>query len=149
MPRAKTNEESVSGYFRRLFEENLEWLDLGTNDEVVARWEKDHPNQTMTDNIKASMSNAKSIMRKKHGKVKRRKGGRRKGSVAQVATATEHRGVKTRSLRNVLERLEAMVDECLHLARQQENEELASVIHTLRLARNKVVWAMGEPMATH
>jgi hypothetical protein len=146
MARIKQKDPSVSGYFRRIFEENQHWLDMGTNDEVVARWEADHPGEKMTDNIKSSMSNAKSIMRKKYGKVKRRKGGRRKGAAAAAAAvATAVKVAKPRSLMGVLEKLEGMVDDCLQLARQQNNEELTDVIRNLRLARNSVVWTMGQP----
>ena len=38
--------ETVSGYFRRVFGENPKWLTTRSNDEVLARWLKDHPGET-------------------------------------------------------------------------------------------------------
>ena len=37
--------ETISGYFRQVFKENPKWLEGRSNDEVLARWLKDHPGE--------------------------------------------------------------------------------------------------------
>ena len=41
-----------------------------------------------------------------------------------------------------LEALEEQIDECLTMARNLDREELESVIHLLRRARNEIVWKL-------
>ena len=43
---AQAKGETVSGYFRKVFEENPNWLEARSNDALLARWLKDHPDQT-------------------------------------------------------------------------------------------------------
>src|SRR6476620_9101867 len=38
--------ETISGYFRRLFEENPQWLEERSNQALLDRWLKDHPGET-------------------------------------------------------------------------------------------------------
>jgi hypothetical protein len=132
---ASAPEESVSGYFRRLFEERPELLGSGSNKELFERWLQDHPGKrTVPNRVKNILSNVKSIVRKK-----RRKAGRKKAAqptpIAQQATTLPI---------GLLEPLEERIDDCLTLARNSDRERLAEVILLLRKARNAVVWKMGE-----
>jgi hypothetical protein len=143
MAKTKAPAESTSGYFRRVFDENPAWLDAGSNEEVRHRWEQDHSNRAWTKQIAQSMSNVKSILRRKAGKIRRRR--RRKGARAGVAVTAPR--VRATSL-SVLERLEALIDQCLSMARQHGGDNgagLHGVIKHLRLARNGVVWEIGQP----
>ena len=41
---AKTKEkESLSAYFRRQFESHRDWLEAGTNADVIEQWKRDNP----------------------------------------------------------------------------------------------------------
>ena len=58
--------ESVSGYFRNVFEERPELLEAHSNDELFLRWLKDHPGEKeVPKRIKASLFNIKSVLRSK------------------------------------------------------------------------------------
>jgi hypothetical protein len=137
---------SKSGYFRELFGEHPEWLKEGSNEDVIARWERDHPNQKMTDRDRQSMANIKSQLRKKAGMVRRRKRRKGKGAAAPVEQPVLAPR-RTRSSFTVLEKLEGLIDECLSLARQQESEGMQGIMKNLRVARRGVAWEMGEPNA--
>jgi hypothetical protein len=143
MGRTKGNVESVSGYFRRLFADNPNWLQSGYNNEIRAQWHKDHPGQEWTQKIQQSMSNVKSILRKRAGIGRHKR--RRRGGVGEVSESvvTRPRGMTAAAL----ERLEGMIDQCLSMARQQngEGDTLDGVIKNLRAARNGVVWQLGQP----
>jgi hypothetical protein len=142
MARPKKDIGSTAGYFRKLFEDNPDWLKEGTNAEVIDRWKKDHPGQEVTDSVRNGLANTKSLMRKKMGIGKRRRK-RRKGAAAaaeQPAAARTRRAPYA-----VLERMEGMIDDCLTLARQQNSEGLENVVKHLRVARRQVAWEMGEP----
>src|SRR5438128_11243131 len=66
------NEETVSGYFRRLFRENPKLLRSGSNKETVERWLQDHPtDKEMPQRAKYILSNVKSVLRKKGRRKKR------------------------------------------------------------------------------
>jgi hypothetical protein len=63
--------ESVSGYFRKLFEEHPEWLQLRDNESVYQRYRQDHgvePNAF----AKQMLSMIKSMLRK--GEMTKRQG---------------------------------------------------------------------------
>jgi hypothetical protein len=131
--------ETVSGYFRRVFGENPKWLATRSNDEVLARWLKDHAGETeVPEKVRQNLSNVKSNLRKadrmKPGKPK--KESRRAEPTAAVAAAPS-KGV------HGLESLEEQIDECMTLAKNLDREGLSSVINLLRRARNEVVWIMG------
>ena len=99
MPRAKAKEtESTAGYFKRLFEENREWLNEGSNQELIDRWKKDHPGQDVTKSILNGLANTKSIMRKKLGLGKRR----RKRRKMAGATAEQPAARLTTAMRAVV-----------------------------------------------
>ena len=56
--------ENISGYFRQVFKENPKWLEGRSNDEVLARWLKDHPGEKeVPKRVKQNLSNVKSVLR--------------------------------------------------------------------------------------
>jgi len=144
---APTNQdqgESVSGYFRRIFEENPQWLDERSNDALYARWLLDHPgDKEVPERVRQNLSNIKSVLRKQG----RRKAGRPKKSTAPaqgaaVTAATPAEAPHKKGWN--LSYLEEQIDECLTLAKVLDREGLANVISLLRRARNEVVWSMGK-----
>jgi len=133
---AKSNEESVAGYFRKVFAENPKLLRGRSNKELLERWLKDHPGQKeVPAKVKANLSNVKSVLRKKG-----RKGGRPKKSAVEAAAtpAATNGGVSP------LERLEEQIDDCLSFAKSLDRRSLGHVISLLRQARNIVVWQEGK-----
>src|SRR6266850_6317938 len=77
MPKAKANAkasaETVSGYFRRLFQENPKLLDGRSNEELLGRWLKDHPGEKeVPERIKNSLANVKSVLRTRERKTARK-----------------------------------------------------------------------------
>jgi hypothetical protein len=142
MARAK-EKETLSGYFRRQFENHRDWLEAGTNADVVAQWQQDHPGESRTKKIDQTLANVKSQLRKKHGLLRRRR--RRRGRVAAAAGAGVVMQKRTRTPVAFLERLEGLIDQCLSFARSQEIDGFESVVNHLRRARNEVVWKLGQP----
>jgi hypothetical protein len=136
---ARSNEETVSGYFRKIFAENPKLLRGRSNQELLDRWLKDHPGQKeVPAKVKANLSNVKSVLRKKM-----RKGGRPKKVVdASAQSAAPVAPGDTRASR--LEQLEEQIDDCLSLAKSVDRARLAHVISLLRQARNVVVWHEGK-----
>ena len=135
--RNQAGAETVSGYFRKLFEENPKWLAERSNQALLDRWLRDHPGeQEVPVRVKQNLSNVKSVLRTK---LRRKPGRPKKESQPAAAPAdASRRGVRR------LESLEEQIDECLVLAKELDREGLASVIALLRRARNEVVWKMGE-----
>ena len=128
--------ENISGYIRRVFKENPKWIETRSNDEVLARWLKDHPGETeVPDRVKKNLSNVKSDLR---NKLRKKAGKPKKESQPAGPTAAPRSAVRG------LETLEEQLDECLTLAKNLDREGLSSVINLLRRARNEVVWKMGE-----
>jgi two-component sensor histidine kinase len=137
---AQVGAETISGYFRRLFEENPQWLEERSNQALLDRWLKDHPGQTeVPENIKNNLSNVKSTLRKT---LRKKRGRPKKTSQPVVATAAPAEAPRKSARR--LEALEEQIDDCLALAKEVDRERLADVIVLLRRARNQVVWKMGE-----
>jgi hypothetical protein len=131
--------ETVSGYFRKVFAEHPDWLDSRSNDQLFARWLKDHPGQTeVPEKVRQNLSNIKSVLRKQSRKARRPK------KVRPDARANSATAEAPRKAVRGLDALEEQIDECLTLARNLDREGLASVIGMLRRARNEVVWKMGE-----
>src|SRR5260370_333726 len=126
MAKMKGRPESVSGYFRQLFQNTPELLDHGKNDVIIAQWQKDHPGEKVTDKIKGNLANTKSIMRAKFGKVKRRRKHRKAG--IDGVTPAPH---KVRTTIAALEKMEALIDECLSVARNQHKSGLEPAIRYL------------------
>jgi hypothetical protein len=51
--KANTNGGSVASYFKAIFKENPAFLDSRSNDEILLRWLKDHPDEkTVPERIK-------------------------------------------------------------------------------------------------
>ena len=135
--------ESVSAYFRRVFDENPKWLDSRSNDQLFLRWLKDHPGEKeVPEKVRQNLSNIKSVLRKKG----RKKAGRPKKSAAPSQGPTAPAEIPQKKGWN-LGYLEEQIDECLTLAKVLDREGLQSVISLLRRARNEVVWSMGKTEA--
>jgi hypothetical protein len=131
-------DENVSGYFRKIFDENPKLLKGRSNEELLKRWLADHPGQTeVPQKVKNNLANVKSILRKKM----RKRGGRPKAGESVAAVGETAR---PRLAPRGLEALEEQIDECLDLARRLDREGLAGVIGLLRRARNGVVWMAGQ-----
>jgi hypothetical protein len=134
--------ETDSGYFRRIFTENLKLLGGRSNEEILNRWLTDHPSEKVVpDRIKSILSNVKSVMRKK---LRKRRGRRPKEEQAAGATAVVVVARPRKAAARGLEVLEEMIDECMSLAKNLDSEGLAQVLAALRRARNQVVWKLGE-----
>jgi hypothetical protein len=139
-PNSQAGTENVAGYFRKLFDENPQWLKERSNQALLDRWLHDHPQEkTVPERIKQNLSNVKSVLRKKL----RKKGGRPKKEAQPAETTAAPIQVPRQYLRR-LESLEERIDGCLDFARSTDQEGLASVIAHLRRARNEVVWKLGE-----
>jgi hypothetical protein len=145
MARVKRKAPSTRSYFKKVFSEHPEWLEDSSTEAVLARWQKDHAGKELTASIKSSLSNIKSQLRKDKGlRKKGRRKGRRRARVA-AASAVEARKAGSRRLStHALEKLETMIDSCLSHARIQATNDLAGIIHHLRLARNTVIHKLGQ-----
>ncbi len=131
--------ETISGYFRQVFKENPKWLEGRSNDEVLARWLKDHPGEKeVPKRIKQNLSNVKSNLRQ----AERKKSGAAKTESRAAEPTAAHAAAPRKGVRG-LETLEEQIDECMTLAKNLDREGLSSVINLLRRARNEVVWIMG------
>jgi hypothetical protein len=120
---AKTNakatppkdQESVAGYFRKVFKKNPKLLWGQSNQELLSRWLADHPGQKeVPDRVKWSLSNIKSVLRKK---------GRKRKAKAQPAQAmttaprpAEAVPTAAKKAARSLDPLEEQIDDCLSLA---------------------------------
>jgi hypothetical protein len=137
----KGDGESTMGYFRKILTANRRLLKGRSNEELLRRWLEDHPgHETVPNSVKQSLSNIKSILRKKYLRGPR---------AAKVAPEAEEQAVATvaevaaTALETALEALEVQIDDCLTLARNIDREGLNEVIGYLRRARNQVVWKLG------
>lgn len=130
---------TMTDYFRAVFTEHPRWLRGRSNDKIVARWLKDHPDHTeMPTNVKNLLSNLKSSMRKGSRK-------RKKAAIAKSAAESTGRGAAVaKAPVKSLEQIEIQIDECLTLAKNIDRQGLDHVIKILRRARNEVVWKMGQ-----
>ncbi len=139
---ARTKEETVAGYFRKVFKENPKLLHGRSNQQVLDRWLADHPGEReVPKKVKDNLSNVKSILRKKA----RKRGRPRKNAAAPVATATAAPpSAKPKRSVAPLERLEERIDDCMVLARGIDADALHHVHSLLRAARNAVVWMQGQ-----
>ena len=140
MAKQKSGQPSMSGYWRKLFDNNPRYLRIRSNAALREQWEKDHPGKKCTASIKSSISNVKTFVRKQLGmpRLRRRRGkrGRRLDGVVQP-TGRRLSG-------SALEKLEVLIDECLNQARQHDDGALGKVIQHLRMARNTVVYKQGK-----
>jgi hypothetical protein len=140
----KKSKESTRHYFVQLFEAKPELLNEATNDMAVEQWEKDHPGRKCTASIKSSISNVKTFVRKKLGmrKLRRRRG--KRGRMARATNGVVTQAVTRKIATGAMEKLELLLDECLNLARGNDNGELGKVIGHLRMARNIVIYKQGK-----
>lgn len=113
-----------------------------SNETLLKRWLADHPGHAeVPGNVKANLSNLKSVLRsKKRKKVARRAEAMPNGQVSQPAAPVARKVTGS----SKLEALEFQIDECLTMARQTDREGLHDVIGLLRRARNAVVWKIGQ-----
>ena len=131
MGRKKRKGPSISGYFRKLFEERPELLAEKSNDAILTRYRKDHSvpeSEVLPISVRNNLANIKSVLRRDGRK----------------ATGTSSVKVESRGGSAKLEGLEEFIDEALTMAKTLDRENLQSVIGHLRKARNEVVWKMGQ-----
>ena len=134
--RRRRRGKSISGYFRKIFEANPHLLHTKNNDELRARWLKDHPGHTeLPKTVVQNLNNLKSLLRRQE----------REGTWPHGAARGANGGIAVgnRSGR-ALEALEENIDECLIMAKNMDRPGLASVIRHLRDARNEVVVKLGQ-----
>src|SRR3954453_101398 len=105
MAKSKEQAGSKSAYFREVYQSNPGLLD-GSNEAVLERWQKDHPKEELTQQVRNSLANIKSQERKRLGKTRRRI--RRKQG---AATSEEPRVGRPRCSHSALEDLEGQIDE--------------------------------------
>ena len=132
MAKAKTEQPSMSSYWRNLFNQNPKLVKIRSNSALREQWERDHPSQRFDESWSQSLSNVKSMYRNKH-----KKGGKAKTAMnGQVSAPVATVNVPAAAL----ERLENAVDQCLWTAHQLDSAGLDRVIKLLRAARNEIVW---------
>jgi hypothetical protein len=131
-------DESMAGYFRKLFAEDRKLLKERSNEKILQRWLADHPEQTeVPQSVKASLANTKSVLR---SKGRKKVAGRKQKAVPEG----QPKAARVPTGSSKLEALEHQIDECLILARYTDRDGLTDVIDLLRRARNKVVWKLGQ-----
>jgi hypothetical protein len=135
----KQKEESISGYFKKVFKEHPKWLEQKSNALLVERWLRDHPDETeVSDRVKQNLANTKSALRKKL----------REEAAAPMAFSfpvdEEDEEQEENSGAHKFEPLEEYIDDCMSLAKTLDRDGLESVIKLLRRARNEVVWKIGQ-----
>jgi hypothetical protein len=131
MAKAKTEQPSMSSYWRNLFNQNPKLVKIRSNSALREQWERDHPGQKFDESWSQSLSNVKSMYRNKH-----KKGGKAKAAVNGQTESP----VQTHVPQAALEKLENAVDQCLWSARQLDPTVLDRVIKHLHAARNEIVW---------
>lgn len=135
--------ENTSAYFRRIFKENPKLLKKDTNPQLYERWLKDHPGEKeVPKNVQAILHNLKSVLRKKRRQRRAEKDQPALVRVEASSLAPSTLAAPRRAGKD-LAHLEALIDDCLAVAREMGREELAPVIKLLRSARNEVVLQVG------
>jgi hypothetical protein len=130
--------ESVSAYFRKVFDEAPKLLKTRSNEEVLQRWLKDHPGETeVPRKVRNSLMNVKSLLRKRGRK-------RARAQDEERERATGVKGAPRTKVASALEELEEHIDDCLTVAKLLDRQGLEHVIRLLRQARNEVVWKLGQ-----
>lgn len=137
-PAEKT--ESTAAYWKRILLERPRLItSKGANETLRDIWLKDHPGQTeVPANIVANLANVKSQLRSKRGKTKRT------ATAAETAVPAAAVPTNTPARQRALQALEDRIDDCLMLARDLNQPDLANVIDRLRKARNEVVVQIGQ-----
>ncbi len=121
---------SLLGIFKDYFSERPDWLQVRSNDDVIKRFEADHPEIPVDKRVKQAMFNAKNYMKKG---VSGKRG--RRAKVAMINAAMASPAPKT----GALQLLENHVDDCLAMARTIGKESIGVVINHLHRARNILV----------
>lgn len=133
--------ETTAGYFRKIFKQHPKYLGERSNKPLLDRWLKDHPGETEVPKaVRANLANVKSVLRS----TKRKKTAMRAGEIESVAQQRPVKVARVPSGGSDLESLEHQIDECIISARILDREGLANVVDHLRLARNLVVWKIGQ-----
>lgn len=141
MPRVK-EQNSNRSYFKEVYTKNPGWLKSKSNEEIYAQWLADHPGKELTASIKSGISNIKSELR--NNRRRRSSASRHSNGSSSDRYAFPRRRVGRP--RGSLNNLEIMIDEAILLAHKMDSRGLSKVIDNLRVARNKVILALG---ATH
>jgi hypothetical protein len=137
---AKPEEENVSAYFKKLFDQYPHLLKKRSNDEVYELWRRDHPGYTeIPKKVQQGLSNVKSLKRNE-----KKRPGRARKPREEPANGSASRPLRAAPAHSKgLEKLEEMIDECLSLARSEGREELEPVIQYLRKARKEIIVKLG------
>jgi len=136
--------ETTAGYFKKIFADNPQLLGERSNEPLLQRWLKDHPDHTEVPKaIKQNLSNVKSVLRSKGRKKAARKASRQAEHM-QDWLQQPHARPKASSRLEQLEILERHIDDCLIEAAHLDRQGLEDVINHLRRARNAVMWRIGQ-----
>lgn len=142
---AKPGEESIGGYFRKVFSEKPDLLFTKSNNELRARWLADHPGYSeVPHRILQNLSNVKSVLRQKNRKKRGRPPKSSLGTTGAPMFSGSAPTPAPRPAPKGMEGLEESIDDCLSMAKHMDREGLAHIIKHLRAARNEVVWKMGQ-----
>jgi hypothetical protein len=135
--------ENVSAYFRQIFKENPNLLNISSNDDVYRRWLDDHPGEEeVPTRVKQILSFVKSTLRKKRRKMRVHL--EATSPITETVSPTvESMSSAASTVTQDLQCLEESIDECLMKAKNLDREGLASVIGHLRSARNEIVLKHG------
>jgi hypothetical protein len=138
--------QGVAGFFRPIFAANKKLLKTRSNKQVLAMWLAANPDhQEVPNNVKVGLANLKSTMRSKIRKRRSKKAALEVASDTAVAKSKTALPLSNDAADAGLERLEMLIDESLTLARNIDRKgSLANVVMALRIARNRVVWKLGE-----
>jgi hypothetical protein len=138
--------EQIAPYFRKVFSTNRKLLVGRSNKEVLKMWLADHPGYAeVPENVRASMGNVKSNMRSKLHTRRRKKVAAEEAAGAAVGKSKTSPLLSVNAADNDLEKLEILIDNCLTIARSLDRKgRLNNVVGALRIARNRVVWKLGE-----
>jgi hypothetical protein len=142
--RRRRGGENLMGYFRQIYQENPKLLKGKSNDEIMSRWEDDHPKHTPLEKKRArqSVANLKSTLRRK----RRRRGKRMVETTSAPSAGARVSTAYTNSYSSgnpELESLEEHIDDCILQARQMDRGGLEEVIRHLRRARVEVSQMIG------
>jgi hypothetical protein len=126
--------ENMVDYFRRVYADHPQWVDLRSNELIDQRWLRDHPGyEEVPFNWQAARTNVKTELRKK-----------KKSRNHKVRTPIEEPAAAAPKLPpRALYELEEKIDLCLMLAKQLNRDALVDVIDQLRKARNLII-RMGD-----
>jgi hypothetical protein len=132
--------ETIAGFFRQYFGANPRQLKERSNEAPLRAWTDAHPGQLVTDSVKNSLANIKSVLRNKARKRRHKPAAE---EAATAATATPE-PTPAEQAGPDFETLEIAIDDCMTLAKDLDRDRLEGVISLLRRARRAVVWVMGE-----